>query len=148
MVDMTRKRLHMWNLGGNEVAKFSFNNASEKKVEKILNSKYQKSNAEFECTQRDAPQDDYLAEIEFATMQDKGKVLIFDANLPKKMRHILFSDAFQIATKIDGLVLHEMSGEVKSRDEQCTSKFPYFEKCLRVRGESCAVTLKTKTKPK
>ena len=79
---------------------------------------------DFEHAPRDTPQHDYLAGVGFTTSCNKGKALMFDPNLPRKLRHILFPEAFQTATKLDGLVLHEMNGVIKSRDDHWGGKVP------------------------
>ena len=62
MVDPTCEYLHRWKLGSNEVSKFRCNDAEEnKKIDEMLNLKDLIMNVEFECTTRDAPQNNYLA---------------------------------------------------------------------------------------
>ena len=55
---------------------------------------------------------------------------MIDENLPRKKRCILLSEVFQTETKLDGLSLHEISGEVKSIDEQHAGVVPDFENHL------------------
>ena len=118
VVEPTCEQFHRWKLGGNEVKKFRCHDAGEnKKLDKMLNSKEWKLNVDFEYAPRDTPQHDYLAEVGFTALCSKGKALMFDANLPRKLRHVLFPEVFQTATKLDRLVVHEMNGVIKSRDE-------------------------------
>ena len=56
---------------------------------------------------------------------------MFDGNLPRKMRHTVFAEAFQNAAKLDGLVFLKMNGLIESRDKHWTRVIPDFVKHLR-----------------
>ena len=73
---------------------------------------------------------------------------MFNADTRRKMRHILFAEAFQTVTKSCGLVLHELNGVINSRDENQSGEMLDFVKNLRAWGRSFAVKVKNKTSPK
>ena len=66
----------------------------------------------------------------------KLKLLMFEDNLPRNMRHTLFTKLVQTAVKLDGLVFHELNGIIKSRYAYCEEVMPYFVKYIRSMVES------------
>jgi hypothetical protein len=69
----------------------------------------------FEYTARGTPQQKHLAELAFATLANKGRAMMYAANLTLELRYRLYREAFQTATLLDGLLPVEINGVVKSR---------------------------------
>jgi hypothetical protein len=103
---------------------------------------------EFEFTARDTPQQNHLAEVGFATLANKGRAIMYHANVPLKTRYKLFTEAFKTATLLDALVVVDIDGVKKSRVEHWSGKRPSYAENLRTWGEAGTVKLKTLATPK
>ena len=86
-------------------------------MEKIANGSEWKLDIHFEHTSRAAPHHDHLVEIVFSGMINKEQALMILANVPKKMRHKLFPQAFTAATKLNNLISMTIDGKTKTRCE-------------------------------
>ena len=102
----------------------------------------------FELTARDTPQQNALSEIGFATINNRSRSLMYRANIPIRIRHLLYPKAILLATLMDGLVIEEINGVSKCRVEHVTGRLPDYARGLRTFGEAGVVKLKTKTTPK
>jgi hypothetical protein len=93
------------------------------------------------------PQQNHLAEIAFATLSNRGHAMMYRVNIPDKVKPKVCRDAFQTATKLDGLILITLDGETKTRYEHwCGTKPAFFAVHLHTWGE--AGTVKVKKPPK
>jgi hypothetical protein len=99
-----------------------------------------------EFTSAMTPQQNHLAEIAFATLSNRGQAMMYRANIPDKVKPKVGRDAFQTATKLDGLILIMLDGETKTRYEHWCGQKPAFAAHLRTCGE--AGTVKVKKPPK
>jgi hypothetical protein len=119
---------------------------------KLLQQRCQSKDWQFdivvEYTARDTPQQNSLAEVAFATLANRGRALMYRANVPYATRHKVWREAFKMATLLDGLVLVELNGTVATRYEHWCGKIPEFAHHLRTWGEAGTVKTKTKTTPK
>jgi hypothetical protein len=74
--------------------------------------------------------------------------MIHRANMPDEHRHLLFGKAIKLDTQMDGLVLEEINGALKTRVEHATGKLPSNAHNMRTWGEAGVVKQKTATTPK
>jgi hypothetical protein len=77
---------------------------------------------EFEYTARATPQHNHMAELGVAALVNKGRALMFKANIPEKYRYYFFREAFCTATDLDGLVFIEVSGKKATRFFTCMAR--------------------------
>jgi hypothetical protein len=106
MVEPTCAKLYKWSQNGIKVKKIQLDNAGENKLlQQRADSKDWKLAIDFEFTSAMTPQQNHLAEIAFATLSNRGRVMMYHANIPNKVKPKVCQDAFQTATKLDGLVL-------------------------------------------
>jgi hypothetical protein len=56
-----------------------------------------------------------LVELAFATLANRGRALMNDANLPIAVRYKLFKEAFPTAMQLDGLMAIAVDGKVATR---------------------------------
>ena len=89
-----------------------------------------------EWTARATPQQNSLAEVGFATIASRGRALMIAANVPVSERCRLWSEAFQAATLLDGLIPHTADGETKTKFQHWCGRNPPFAKHLRNWGEA------------
>jgi hypothetical protein len=68
----------------------------------------------FEFTGRDTPQRNYLAEVGLATIASRGQAIMSAAAIQKELRLTFWREAFQTSTYLDGLVLVEIDGVLKT----------------------------------
>ena len=64
------------------------------------------------------------------------------ANLPLKLRYLLFKEALNTATLLDGLIVVKIDGVEKPRVVHWCGELPRFANYLRTWGEAGTVTLK------
>lgn len=102
----------------------------------------------FEFTARDTPQQNHKAEVGFATLVNKGRAIMFHANVPMKTRYKLFPEAFKTATLLDGLVVVTIVGMTQTRIEHWSGKKPSYAENLRTWGKAGTVKLKMIGTPK
>ena len=102
----------------------------------------------FEFTGRDTPQRNHLAEVGLATIAARGRAIMSAAGIPKELRQKFWREAFQTSTYLDGLVLVDVNGVLKTRFEHWEGKLPSFTQHLRKWGEAGVVKLRTSTTPK
>jgi hypothetical protein len=72
---------------------------------------------------------------------------LYRANIPRADRYILWREAFQIYTLLDGLMMIKIDGLSKTQCEHIFGKNPDISKHLRFWGEAGMVKIKTKTTP-
>ena len=83
MVEPTCEQFYRWKQSGNPVKYVRLDNAGENKLlKKRCQSKDWKLKIEFEFTARDTPQQNSLAEVGFATIANRGRALMYQANIP------------------------------------------------------------------
>jgi len=113
-------------------------------LKKRLNSADWKLNVELEFTGRDTPQRNYLAEVGFHVISNRGRAIMHAAKVPKNYRYLLWREAFQTATKLDGLWEIELDGIKKSRYMHWNGINPKFVSNLRTWGEAGVVKIRNK----
>eukprot|EP00957_Ditylum_brightwellii_P083009 6310680-Ditylum_brightwellii.AAC.1 len=110
MVEPTLEKFARWEQNNRKVKFVRCNNAGENKtLEKRSQSKDWRMNPEFEYTARATPQQNHLAELAFATLGNKGRTLMHQANVPEAMKYKVFPKAFMAATLLDRLVVVEVN---------------------------------------
>jgi hypothetical protein len=102
----------------------------------------------FEFTGRDTPQRNYLAEVGLATISSRGRAIMSAAAIPKELHQIFWREAFQTSTYLDGLVLVEIDGVLKTQFEHWEYTLPRLLQYLRKWREAGVVKLRTSTTPK
>jgi hypothetical protein len=118
MVEPTCAKLYKWIQNGIKVKKIRLDNAGENKLlQQRADSKDWKLAIDFEFTSAMMPQQNHLAEIAFATLSNRGHAMMYCVNIPDKVKPKVCRDAFQTATKLDGLILITLDGETKTRYE-------------------------------
>lgn len=145
MVEPTCVQLDQWRQNGKEVKHIRLDNAGENKLlKRQATSQAWKLNIGFEFTARDTPQHNHLAELAFASIANKGRAMMIDANVPLAIRYRLFREAFQTATLLDGLLPVTIDGVTKSRYAHWSGgEEPKYAKFLRTWGEAGTVKLKS-----
>jgi len=111
MVEPTCKQMERWKQSNMAVTHMRLDNAGENKLlKKRSDSSDWKLNIKFEFTARDTPQQNSLAEPSFAKIANHGRALMHRANVPQADRYKVWTDAFDTATKLDGLIVIEIDG--------------------------------------
>jgi hypothetical protein len=70
------------------------------------------------------------------------------ANVPEVIRRLIWHEAFQTATLLDGLMVVEVNGVRKTRFEHWYGGLPSFTQYMRTWGEAGTVKIRTRTTPK
>ena len=149
MVEPTCERFYKWKQDGKPVAIVRCDGGGENKsLKSRCNSVDWKLNIDFEWTARSTPQQNSPAEVAIATIGNRGRAMMIAANVPYAMRFKLYREAYRCATLLDGLVVKEVDGEVKTRMEHWGMSLPKWTAALRTWGEAGVVTLKQKMRPK
>lgn len=149
MVEPTLEKFNKWNQAGIGITHLRLDNAGENKLlKKRSESAAWKMNIKFEFTARDTPQQNSIAEVAIATIANRGRAMMHDANLGEKERYLLYDKAFGTATKLDGLVPVTINGVTQSRYMHWYGQNPTFSLHLRTWGEAGTVKIKTDTTPK
>ena len=85
-------------------------------------------NIYFKYTAQDTPQQNYLEELVFSVLANKGRSLIYCSNVPTAIRYHIFLKAFETATLLDGFVVADINGKKQSRykhlfgkEQQCVN---------------------------
>jgi hypothetical protein len=116
MVEPTCVQLNKWKNADKAVKFIRMDNAGENKLlQTRLESAAWKLDIQYEYTARDTPQQNHLAELGFAVLGNRGRALLYRANVPRADRFILWRDAFQTATLLDGLMMIKIDGMLKTR---------------------------------
>jgi hypothetical protein len=68
-----------------------------------MNSSDWNMDIQFEFTLRDTLQLNSLTKVAFPTIPSRGRAMLNAANFPREFRYMLWSEAFQTATILDGL---------------------------------------------
>ena len=149
MVEPTCEELFKWKQMGKEVQFLRMDNAGENlKLEQRLRSKDWKLYPTIEYTARSTPQHNHKAEVAIATIVKRGRAMMIEANVPEEMRYVIQHKAMETAGKLDGLIMKNINGVIKSRVEHWSGKMPSYSKYLREWGEAGVVKTKTNTTPK
>ena len=149
MVEPTCEMFHKWKLEGKPVGIVRCDNAGENmKLKDQCKSADWKLGIDFEWTARATPQQNSLVEVGFTTIGDRGRAMMIAANISYAMRFVLFKEAYACATLLDGLVVVEINGEIKTRLEHWGADLPKWTRALRTWGEAGVVKLKSSTSPK
>jgi hypothetical protein len=150
MVEPTCELFKKWEQNERPVKAIRMDNAGENKLlEKRLKSKDWQLNPKVEYTARDTPQQNSRAEVAIATLYNRGRAMMKEANIPKKLRYLVGHKAIETATKLDWLVPVEIGGVTKPRWEHWSGeKLPEWSKSLRKWGEAGVVKTKTAMTPK
>jgi hypothetical protein len=150
MVEPTCEQFQKWKENGKAVTYLPrLDNTGENKLlEKRCESSDWKFNIKFEFTARDKQEQNSLAEVGFAMIANQGQVMMARANVPMKVSYQIYSEAFKMATLLDGLVPIEIDGVMVTRYVHWCGKNPEFAKHLRMWGEVGTVTVKSKMTPK
>ena len=149
MVEPTCEKFHRWKQAGHPVVCVRQDNAGENKLlQGRCDSAAWKLGILFEYTARDTPQQNHLAELAFATVINKARAMMAEANIPEGTRYKLCKEAIKTATDLDGLLLSTLNGLTKTRYEHAFGKNPKFAKHLRTWGEAGTVKTKKTGTPK
>jgi hypothetical protein len=149
MVEPTCEQFVRWKQTQKPVTYLRLDNAGENKLlQSQCDSKDWKLGIKCEFTARDTPQQNSLAEVSLATIANCERSMMARANIPYKIRFRLWSEAFKVATLLDGLTPIEIDGVVATRYEYWCGRNPKFTAHLRVWGEAGTVKVLTKTSPK
>ena len=149
MVEKTCERFHRWKLAGHPVKFVRQDNAGENRLlQARSDSAAWKLGVMFEYTARDTPQQNHLAELAFATLINKSRAMLAAANIPGSLRYKLWKEAISTATDLDGLMVNDVNGKVKSKYEHAFGKNPKFASHLRTWGEAGTVKTKKTGTPK
>ena len=79
---------------------------------------------------RDTPQHNHLVEVGLATINDRGRAMMLDANIPEKLKPNVAKKAFETATKLDGLILVKIDDVYKTRVKHFEGSIPPFAERL------------------
>ena len=149
MVEPTCELLHRWKQAGKAVKYMRLDDGGENKaLQTRALSEAWKLDIEFEFTGRDTPQRNHLAELGFAILANRGRAILGRANVPTKVRHLLWREAFKTATLLDGLQVIELDGVTATRYVHWNKTNPDFSKYLRTWGEAGTVKLRNTMTPK
>jgi hypothetical protein len=117
-----------------------------------LKSRLQSANwkmpIKFEFTGHDTPQRNHLAKEGLAKIASRGRAIMSAAAIPKELHQNFWREAFQTSTYLDGLVLVEIDGVLKTQFEHWEATLPQFLQYLRKWGEARVVKFRTSTTPK
>jgi len=150
MIEPTCEQFLNWKNNGIKLDKIRLDNAGEnKKLKEVSNGKNWKLDLDYEFTARDTPQQNSPVEGGFATVANRGRAMMADANFPEEVRYRVYSEVFKTATLLDGLTPTEINGVTKTKFEHFAGKIPDFVKHLHTVGEAGTVKIvDRKIKPK
>jgi hypothetical protein len=116
MVEPTCEQFHRWQQANLPVKFVRMDGAGENlKLKKRSQSKDWKLKIDYEITARAAPQQNHLAELGFATLANRGRALMYHANVPLIVCYKIFKEAFTTATKLDGFTPVTIDGKTATR---------------------------------
>jgi hypothetical protein len=149
MVEPTCQLFYKWKKHGIPVKIVRYDDAGENKTLKArCDSSDWKLNIEFEFIGRDTPQRNHLAKLGLASIANKGRALMYRANVPEEVRYLLWKEAFKTATLLDGLMPIEINGKIATKFEHWCGSNLRFINHLRTWGEAGTVKVVTSTTPK
>jgi hypothetical protein len=97
---------------------------------KVLKAKCDSSdwmlNIEFEFTEGETFQRNHFVELVLASIANKGRALMYRANLSEEVRYLLWKDSFKRATLLDGLMPIEINEKNATRFEHWCGFNPRF----------------------
>ena len=104
MIEPTCEKFHKWRENRMPVKYLRMDGAGENmKLQQRAESADWKLNLSYEVTARNTPQQNHLAEIGFTVLGNWGHALMSHANVPVKIRYMVFREIFITATYLDGL---------------------------------------------
>jgi ribosomal protein S20 len=116
MVEQTCEEFYKWKQMGKEVQFLRVDNVSENQnLEQRLQRKDWKLCPTIDYTARATPQHNHKAEVAIATIVKKGRAMMIKSNLPEEKQYIKQHKAMETAAKLDGLIVKNLNGRIKSR---------------------------------
>ena len=148
-IETTCETLHRWLKRGIPIKFIRVDNAGENKLwEARCQSAAWKFPFKFEYTAARTPQQNSKVEVGFAVIANRGRTLMAAANVPGETRRLIWNEAFQAATLLDGLVLVTVGGVTKTRWEHWYGNLPAWSEHLRTWGEAGVVKIRGLATPK
>ena len=149
MIEPTCEQFNKWKQEGKPVEIVRCDGGGENKAHvKRCNSVGWKLNVNVEWTARNTSQQNCPAEVAIATIGNRARDMMIAANVPYAMRFRIYCEAYKCATLLDGLVVKDIYGSVKTRMEHWGMKLPCWSAALQTWGEAGVVTFKQKMRPK
>jgi hypothetical protein len=149
MVEQTCEEFYKSKQMGKEVQFLRMDNAGEnRKLAQRLQSTDWKLCPTIEYTARETPQHNHKAEVAIATIVKQGRAMMIEANLPEEKCYIIQYKAMETAAKLDGLIVKDLNGSIKSRVEHWSGRMPTYVRYLREWGEAGVVKIKKNSTPK
>jgi hypothetical protein len=90
-----------------------------------------KLNLKFKITAPNTRQQNHLVELGFATLANRGRAMMNQANLPLNVCYKVFKEAFTTVTYLDGLMLVKVQGKDATRYIHFFGANPKFADHLR-----------------
>jgi hypothetical protein len=142
MVDPTCATLHQWSTKGMKTLFIQCDGAGENhSLEETLHSSQWKMPIEFECTARNTPQQNNLAEIGIYVICCRRRALTSRENSPKKYHYQMFWLATETACVLDWLTAVTIDGVMAMKIKDFSNSIPAFVNHLRTFGEAGVVTI-------
>ena len=150
MVEPMCELLQKWKSVGRPVEKIRCDNAGENKLleAKLKSAAWKLNEIGFEYTAANTPQQNAVVEKKFDTLYCRGRAMMICANVPLAKRYVLYREALDTATKLDGLTVLKIGNKEATRYEHWGVENPKFTKHMRVWGESGVVKVKKVGTPK
>ena len=118
MVEPTCEMFHKWKQEGGLVSIVQCNNAGKnKKLKGRCKNLNWKLGIDFKWTAHATLQQNSLVEVGFTTIGNRGRSMMIAANISYTMQFILFKEAHACVTLLDGLIVVNIDGGVKTRIE-------------------------------
>ena len=81
-------------------------------------------NIDFEYTAQDTHQKNYPEDLRLLVLENKGKAMMYCANVPTAMRYQISPKAFETVTFLEGVVVAGTDGKKKSIHKNIFGKEP------------------------
>lgn len=148
-IEPTCELMNRWLERGIPLSKIRCDNAGENKLwEQRCKSADWKLPVDFEYTAARTPQQNSKVEVGFAVIANRGRSLMAAANIPAIIRRVIWNEAFDTATVLDGLMVVTVNGVTKTRFEHFYHALPTFANYLHAWGEAGVVKIRSYTTPK
>jgi hypothetical protein len=145
----TCELLNCWLNRGIIIKRIRCNNAGENKLwEARCKSADWKLPIDFEYTAARTPQQNSKVEVGFAVIANRGRSLMVAANVSAIIRRVIWNEAFDTATLLDGLMVVTVNGVTKTRYEHFYGALPTFVQYLHTWGEAGVNKTRSLTTPK
>ena len=89
----------------------------------------------FEYTGPGTSQRNHLVEVGFATIWERVKAMMYDANIPESQQYLLYQEAISHATRVDRLMITDIRGAKQTRFKHLLGGNPRFVNHMK-HGES------------